>query len=326
MRRVGYNMKKNLKNIVLVLGLLGICFGFTSCFPKDNGIDDKVNIVCTIFPQYDWVSQIVGNSHSVTYSMVVKNGVDLHSYQPAASDIIQISKADIFIYVGGESDKWVAEVLQQRQNKDMKIINLMELLKDSVKEEAEALQGEEETDAAEIEMDEHIWLSLKNAITCVKEISAAIIEKDPENSGLYSERTENYVKELNSIYEAYKTVTAGGSSKPLVFCDRFPFRYLCDEFNLDYIAAFPGCSAETEASFETVAKLTDVVKEYSVKALIKIDGSEDKLAKTVQGNSKYCEIITLDSMQSVTLRQAFNGTTYADIMRKNLEELKKALK
>lgn len=320
-------MKKLIKNIILTLGIAALLMGFTSCFPKDNGIDDKVNIVCTIFPEYDWVAQIVGNSHSVTYSMVVKNGVDLHSYQPSATDIIQISKADIFVYVGGESDKWVAEVLNQRNNKDMKIINLMEVLKDSVKEEAEALQGEEEGDEAEeVELDEHIWLSLKNAMACVKTIAAAIIEKDPENEALYQDRTEKYLAELNTIYEAYRNVTAGGSTKPLVFCDRFPFRYLCDEFGLDYIAAFPGCSAETEASFETVTKLTDAVRQYNVKALIKIDGSEDKLAKTVQGNSKYCEIITLNSMQSVTLRQAFNGTTYTDLMLKNLEELKKALK
>lgn len=322
-------MNKKIKSVILSLIVTAFCFSFTACFPKDDGIADKVNVVATIFPEYDWVSQIAGNSHDITYSMVVKNGVDMHSFQPSASDIIQISTADIFIYVGGESDKWVKKVLEQKKNPDMTVINLMDLLSDQiVEEENTSEEAEEKLEYSNLKIgyDEHVWLSLDNAITCVKAISDAIIEKDPENKDYYKTQTENYVAELSGIKAAYESAVNESPVKTLIFCDRFPFVYLCQEFNLDYIAAFPGCSAETEASFETVTMLAEKVKELNVKAVCKIDGSEDKLCKTVIANSKYCDIVTLDSMQSVSLRQAFNGKTYAGIMRSNLEELKKALK
>lgn len=306
------------------LVLLAMSLSFISCFPTDNGISDKVNIVCTIFPQYSWVENIVGNSSSVTYSMVVKNGVDLHSFQPSATDIVQISSCDIFIYIGGPSDAWVDEVLAQRKNKDMKIINLMNLI--TLKEEAEALESDENDCDDEIEYDEHIWLSFDNTEVFVKAISDAIIEQDPNQAEYYQKRTTDYIKELNGIKEAYQAAVSKARIKTLVFCDRFPFRYLMDELGLDYIAAFPGCSTETDASFETVTYLVDKVRELDIKALVKLEGSSDKLTKTVLANSKYCDIVTLDSMQSVSLRQAFNGKTYTGIMRSNLDELKKALK
>lgn len=315
-------MKKNIFRIVKIVSFILLSFSFISCFPKDDGIADKVNIVSTIFPEYDWVQQIIGNSANVTNSLVIKNGVDMHSFQPSASDIVQIHSCDIFIYVGGISDEWVSEVLEQRTNKDMKIIKLMDLIE--AKEEGEAIQSEEEEE--ETELDEHVWLSINNPITFVKAISAAIIEKDPENAEYYQKKTDNYLSELAGIRDGYKMIASGAENSTLIFCDRFPFRYLMDELNLNYIAAFPGCSSENQASFETIAALTQAVKDYNVKALIKLENSTDKLAQSVMANSKYCDVITLDSMQSVTLRQAFNGKTFAQFMRTNLEELRKVLK
>lgn len=315
-------MKKLFNVIIKFTCCLILGLSFTSCFPKDDGIADKVNIVSTIFPEYDWVQQIIGNSANVTNGLVVKNGIDLHSFQPSASDIVQISSCDIFIYVGGPSDEWVDEVLKQRTNKDMKIIKLMDLIE--AKEEGDAIQSEE--DEEEAELDEHVWLSINNPIVFVKEISSAIIEKDPENAEYYQKKTDNYLSELYGIRDGYKLVASGSEGKTLIFCDRFPFRYLMDELNLNYIAAFPGCSSETQASFETVAALTQAVNDYKAKSLIILENSNDKLAQSVMANSKYCDVLTFDSMQSVTLRQAFNGKTFAQLMRNNLEELSKALK
>lgn len=315
-------MKKIIKNLHIFLFLIFVGVLFTSCFPTDDRVSKKVNIVCTIFPTYDWVQQIVGNSSNVTYSMVIKNGIDMHSFQPSASDIIQIQTCDIFIYIGGPSENWVEEVLKNRTNKDMTILRLMDYVQ--IKEEGEALQVDSDSHEEEVEYDEHIWLSINNSIPCVEHISKAIIEKDSENKAYYEEKTSSYISELNTINEAYRLLASGAPDKTLVFCDRFPFTYLFDELNLKYIAAFAGCSAETEASFDTITKLTQAVEDQKSKSVLKIEGSDDKLAKTVLANSKYFDIISLDSMQSVSLRQAFNGKTYKSLMMSNLESLKKA--
>lgn len=301
---------------------------------QENSDKETIQVVTTIFPEYDWVRQIAGEELShIDLTMLLDNGVDLHSYQPTADDIAKISDCDLFIYVGGESDEWVDDALKEAVNKDMKIINLLEVLGDSVKEEemVEGMQSEEEEEGEEEEheeeKDEHVWLSLKNAETLCQAISADLQEIDPENKDVYDANASVYLEKLSVLDTAYQSAADAASQKTLLFGDRFPFRYLVDDYGLSYYAAFVGCSAETEASFETITFLAGKVDELGLHSVLTLENSDQKIAKTIIENTseKNQEILTLDSMQSTTSADVANGTTYLSVMENNLNVLKKAL-
>ncbi len=294
--------------------------------------DDMIKIVTTIFPEYDWVRSILGDrANNVELTMLLDSGVDLHSYQPTADDIVKISECDLFIYVGGESDEWVEDALKESVNKDMVVINLLETLGDMVKEEevVEGMQEEHEHDheEGEVEYDEHVWLSLKNSAVLVDGISKALQSIDPDNAATYKNNTDDYVAKINALDAEYEKTVSSASVKTLLFADRFPFRYMTDDYGLDYYAAFVGCSAETEASFETISFLSNKVDELGLRSVFTIEGADHKLAKTVisSASSNSIDILTLDSMQSVTSGDVEAGTTYLSVMENNLEVLKKAL-
>ena len=197
--------------------------------------------------------------------MLLDKGVDLHNFQPTAEDIMKVATCDLFIYTGGESDAWVEDALKESVNPDMKVINLMETLGGSVKEE-EIVEGmeceeEEEEGEEEAEYDEHVWLSLKNASILCRAIEEAIASIDPANAAVYEENLKNYQDSLHSLDVSYQEAVDASALKTLLFGDRFPFRYLTDDYGLTYYAAFVGCSAETEASFETITFLTGKVDE-----------------------------------------------------------------
>ena len=324
---------------------------FTGCgaSSSDSGKDGKkLKIVTTIFPEYDWVRNILGDREKdVELTMLIDSGVDLHSYQPSTDDIVKISKCDIFIYVGGESDKWVDDALKQGSNKDRTVIDLFDVLGDKLKEEEhkEGMQHEHEHgedehhdeshedhdhehEEEEKETDEHIWLSLKNAATLCEHICDKICDKDEANKDTYKANTKSYVSSLEKLDKQYKEAVGAAKTKTLVFADRFPFRYLVDDYGLDYFAAFAGCSAESEASFETVVFLAKKVDELGLKSIFQIEGSKGNIAKTVKENTKNKdqEILTLDSLQSVTKKEVDDGVTYLGEMEKNLGVLKNALK
>lgn len=286
---------------------------------------DGLKIVVTIFPEYDWVMQILGGrADGAEVTLLLNNGTDVHSYQPSVSDLVKISECDIFIYVGGNTESWVEDALKNVSNSEMKVICLTDVLSDRVvKDEHE---GEADHDHENV-IDEHIWLSLKNAQKCCEYIADQIAETDPENADEYTENVANYCNLLSSLDGEYKTAVEDAKFNTLIFADRFPFRYLVEDYSLEYYAAFSGCSTETDASFETVAFLVDKLDESGVGSLIVIDGSDKKLANTVKTNaaSENVAIHTLDSMQSVTASDIKNGTTYLSVMKENLEVLKLAL-
>ncbi|MCR5062459.1 MAG: zinc ABC transporter substrate-binding protein [Treponema sp.] len=521
-----------MKKLFLILAVFSALT--TSIFAKakkSEKTNDKIKVVTTIFPEYDWVREIAGNSKNIELTLLIGNGVDLHSYQPSFQDIAKISNADIFIYVGGESDGWVKDALKNATNKNMKVINLMETLGDKVKEEeiVEGMQAEEEeghhhhhdgdddedeeeehhhhaaafdekdiedrslsefagkwksayvwlkegkldhviehqaaedetkteadqrayyetgfkTDIDDItikgsnvtfiingksvsakyeyagyrivnysngnkgvrymyaakgktngapkyigfndhmikksevahyhfyssnnsiedmcresdnwptyypanyneeeieeaflghghsheeeeeeEYDEHVWLSLKNAKILSTEIAAALSEKDPANEASYKANLSAYAAKLDALDAKYAAVVKAGSKKTILFGDRFPFRYLVDDYDLNYYAAFVGCSAETEASFETVIFLAKKVDELSLNTVLKIESGDGKIARTIIQNSKNknAKVLTLDSLQSTTSKQAASGTTYLKVMEDNLKVLEEALK
>lgn len=499
--------KKSIFYMLSACMFFGALAGCTDKAVSDKKSDDDIHVVTTIFPEYDWVNQIVGNANDkISTTMLLDNGVDLHSYQPTAEDIRKVSDCDLFIYVGGESDTWVEDALKNAKNKNMQVINLLDVLKDSVKTEEvmPGMQAEDEhhhgyshfddsdvkdrslsdwsgewqsvypyledgtldevmkkkaesgdkseeeykayyetgykTDIDEItidgdnnkivfvqngkessatytykgyrifdyssgnrgvryffeaddtssgapkyiqfsdhgispgkaehfhiymgntgfddlsaqmdnwptyypqsmskeeikdemledeekEYDEHVWLSLKNAEVLCNAIADALEKADPDHAEQYRENTENYVSQLSDLDAQYQDTVDTATNKTLLFGDRFPFRYMVDDYGLKYYAAFVGCSAESEASFETVRFLSQKVDELGLKYIMTIEKSDGKIAKTIIENTKAKnqKILTMDSMQSTTSDDVKNGTTYLSIMKENLDVLKEAL-
>ena len=284
---------------LMLVAVLAVC-ALSGCGTSKSGEDTKdkkIKIVTTIFPEYDWVMQILGDkADKADVTMLLDKGVDLHSYQPSTADIAKISEADVFIYVGGESDEWVEDVLKEAKNKKLKVINLMDVMGDKAKEEEvkEGMQPEEEEaeeakdgkEEEEVEYDEHVWLSLKNAKIFTKKIADVLSEVDKDDAKTYQANYESYAKKLDDLDKKYADAVASAKNKTLVFGDRFPFRYLVNDYGLDYYAAFVGCSAESEASFETVTFLAKKIDELGLGNVLTIEGKNHKIAKTVVDNTK----------------------------------------
>lgn len=331
------------KIFALLLALLISVCALSGCESRKNADEpDRLKIVTTIFPAYDWVREILGDkADNAEITMLLDNGVDLHSYQPTADDIVKISSCDLFVYVGGESDSRVESALKTASAENVRAVKLLDVLGEFVKEE-ETVEGMQEDDhdgeeadgdedghesESEAEIDEHVWLSLKNAEVLVKALSDVISEIDPENKNAYSENTSTYLKKLSALDGEYQKAVDGAKFKTLLFGDRFPFRYLTDDYGLSYYAAFAGCSAETEASFETISFLSKKADELKLPCVLSIEGTNHKIAETIVQNTaeKNQKILTLDSMQSKTAKDAANGETYLSVMEKNLSVLKEAL-
>lgn len=319
------------KILALLLALWIPAAVLSGCVPQDDSAaSNKLNIVTTIFPAYDWVREILGDeTDRAEMTMLLDSGVDLHSYQPTVDDIVKISDCDLFLYVGGESDGWVDDALKNAPSKDRKVIRLLDVLGDSAKAEetVAGMQEEEHDHEEEAEYDEHIWLSLKNAQVLVAAISEALQETDPARKDTYAANAAAYVEKLSALDGEYRAAVDSGKYKTLLFGDRFPFRYLADDYGLDYYAAFPGCSAETEASFETVSFLAGKMDALGLPCVLTIEGTQHKIAETIVQNTaqKNQQVLTMDSMQAVTANDAASGVSYLSIMEKNLSVLKKAL-
>lgn len=327
-------MKKN-RLLVCFIAIALCAFLMTGCGKSESTASksDKISVVCTTFPQFDWVKQLIkGQEDQYQLTLLLDKGTDLHSYQPTAEDMVKISDCDVFIYVGGESDGWVDDALKEAKNKDLKAINMMETLGDTVKEEEvkegmEAEEEEEEGEGEEIEYDEHVWLSLKNAQVVVKEIAKVLSDVDSNNANTITENEEKYVADISSLDCEYEEAVQSATNKTVLFGDRFPFRYMMDDYNLDYYAAFVGCSAETEASFETIAFLSKKIDELDLPVVFVIEKSNKKIANSIINNTetKDQKILTMNSLQSITGEDEKSGVTYLDVMKENLTVLKEAL-
>lgn len=303
-------------------------------FKEESGFaaTGKLSVVCTIFPVYDWTREVLGSHQDeVQLTYLMNSGTDLHNYQPTAEDMVRISDCDVFVYVGGESDKWVDDALAEARNKNMKVIDLMDVLSDSVREE-EVKEGmesheEEEDTEEETEYDEHIWLSLKNAKSCVSEICSVLSDADTAHAADYANNADSYISALDSLDNCFAAMIGKAKNKTLIFGDRFPFRYFVEDYGLDYFAAFAGCSAETQASFDTITFLADKVDELNVDTIFTIEGSDCTIAEAVKNStaSKDQSIAVLDSVQSVTAEQIADGSNYISIMEHNYSTLEEAL-
>lgn len=342
-------MKKMISVMLCLFVLAGVLSG---CGNPSASNSDKLQIVTTIFPVYDWVREVLGeDADTAEITMLLDSGVDLHSYQPTTDDMVKISTCDLFIYVGGESDEWVEDALANATNQDMKVINLMEALGDGVKEEeivdgmehehdheheegeehheedAEHEEGEEHHEEHEHEADEHIWLSLRNAQVLCQVIADALGEIDAEHKTAYEENVASYLAELSALDGEYQAAVSTAAKHTVLFGDRFPFRYLVDDYGIDYYAAFSGCSAETEASFETITFLAGKVDELGLNCVLTIENTNHKIAQTIVENTanKNQQVLAMDSMQAVTSKDVEAGVTYLSIMEENLTVLTQAL-
>lgn len=323
--------------LLVAAGMLAGC----GASEKPTAQGDKLKIVTTIFPEYDWTREILGDqSERAEVTMLLDNGVDLHSYQPTADDLIKIAECDLFIYVGGESDGWVESALASTSNPDRAVINLIDTLGDSVKLE-EVVEGMQETehdheegeehahdaDEQEAETDEHVWLSLRNAQAVCQKIAEKLGEIDPEHEQTYTQNALAYIDQLVALDAKYQAAVDAANKKTLVFGDRFPFRYLTEDYGLNYYAAFVGCSAETEASFETIRFLAEKTDALGLSHVLTIENPNHKIAETVVANTsgKNQQVLSMDSMQSVTSKDVAAGATYLSIMEHNLDVLTQAL-
>ena len=308
----------------LMTGVLA-AFMLAGCAPKQQQNATKLKIVATTFPQYDWIREIIGKDNTnVDLQLLMKNGGDLHSYQPTAGDIANIADANLFVYVGGESDEWVDDALKEKTNKDMKVVNMMQTLGDDIDEEEEGLEKEsEDHDHEEIEYDEHVWLSLKRAQKIVKAIADELGELDSTNAKKYQENAEAYIAKLAALDKSYESTVNTVKNKTWIFADRMPFHYLAKDYGITTYAAFNGCSTETNASFNTIVSLAKYADELGIKHIMTIEGSDKKLAKAVIENTtdKNQDILTLNSLQSVSQSDIDKGLTYYGAMEENLKVL-----
>ena len=308
----------------LMTGVLA-AFMLAGCAPKQQQNTTKLKIVATTFPQYDWIREIIGKDNTnVDLQLLMKNGGDLHSYQPTAGDIANIADANLFVYVGGESDEWVDDALEEKTNKDMKVVNMMQTLGDDIDEEEEGLEKEsEDHDHEEIEYDEHVWLSLKRAQKIVKAIADELGELDSTNAKKYQENAEAYIAKLAALDKSYESTVNTVKNKTWIFADRMPFHYLAKDYGITTYAAFNGCSTETNASFNTIVSLAKYADELGIKHIMTIEGSDKKLAKAVIENTtdKNQDILTLNSLQSVSQSDIDKGLTYYGAMEENLKVL-----
>lgn len=329
--------------ILLVIVLAFACCA-TACQTTDQ--DEALEIVVTIYPIYDWLNQILGDEvDSANITLLLDDGNDMHSYEPSVAEVANILQADIFVYVGGESDEWVSDMLDNNSSGDLIIINLVEVLDDAVLDE-ESVEGmedehdhdedededEHDHDEEESELDEHVWLSLNNAQTICTALEQALSTVDADNKDTYSANLTAYNAQLEELDQLYQTAVDSATQDYILFGDRFPFRYLVNDYGISYYAAFAGCSTAAEASSETIAFLVDKVIELQLDVILIIDGSDGSIASTIKSNATKldgtCEdvqILTLDSMQSVVLSELDASYSYLSAMTSNLEVLKLAL-
>ena len=316
----------------VLLLLLSGCASPGTAGSEDSG---KIRAVATIFPQYDFLRQIGGDHLELT--MLLNPGAESHSFEPTPADMITVSQSDLFVYVGGDSDAWVETILESVDVSEKEIVTLMDCVETVAEEDVEGMEThghahdheDEDPTAAdgdheEDEQDEHVWTSPRNAVRIVEKLRDALIAVDPENAGDYTQNAADYIDRLNRLDQEFQETVDTAKRHTILLGDRFPFRYLADAYGLDYYAAFPGCSSESEASAKTIAFLIDKVKEEKIPVVFSIELSNEKMTDSIceaTGATK----LQLHSCHNVTRDDFEQGITYLDLMERNVQALKEAL-
>ena len=307
-------MKKIISLLIIFISIILI----SGCsLSKDN----KTTIIATNFPAYDFAREITKGS-DIEVKMLLKPGSESHDYEPSPKDIISISKASMFIYVGGESDEWVDDLLDSIDTSNIQIVKMLDEVNAVYEEKVEGMQSDE--DEEEKAYDEHVWTSPKNVIIISRTIRDEISKIDPNNRELYNNNFNEYKSKLDSLDNEFRKIVQNSNRRELIFADRFPFRYFVDEYGLSYYAAFPGCSSETEASAKTISFLINKVREDDIPVILTIEFSNKKIAKTISKETG-AKILEFNSAHNISSEDFESGKTYLDIMNDNLEVLKEAL-
>ena len=326
---------KKLVSIFLSTVIICSLFSISGCgkTEKVQNSDGKISIVTTIFPYYDFVRQLAGDKADVR--LLLSPGSDPHSYEPTPSDIVAIENCDLFIYNGGESDEWVDGVLSSIENKNVKVMKMMEYVtlrhEQSMDHNHEHAEHEDMDDNDEghdheegEEYDEHIRTSIRNAERMSASIADELISVDSKNSDYYNEKKADYISSLDSLDKKFTEVANNKKRDTLVFGDRFPFLYFVSDYDLGYECAFPGCSHETEPSTAVVSHLIDFTRENNIPVVFYLELSSGKIAQIISEDSS-AKTMQFSSCHNVTKEDFENGATYISVMEQNLEALKEAL-
>ena len=329
----------------LILGMMLTGCGMSGQQTEQNGgkeqnkvENEKISVVATIFPQYDFVRQIAGEN--VELKMLLKPGEETHSYEPTPQDIIAIQNSDLFIYVGGENDAWVEDILESMPDNGRKTLKLVDCVDTVEEEHVEGMKeerghdhdeddaeheeyGQEETHSVH-EIDEHVWTSPLNAVKIVEQIKEELCEIDSENASDYEENAEAYVAQLKELDQEFQDVVDHSKRKLMIFGDRFPFRYFAEAYGLDYYAAFSGCASDTEPSAATMAFLINKVQDENIKTVLKMELSNENIAKAI-AEATNADVKEFYSCHNLTAEQFADGETYLSLMEKNVETLREVL-
>lgn len=308
-------MNKLIRTAAVCLVLSVFLSGFCGCTQRvDN---DRISVVATIFPQYDFARAVSGGKADIT--MLLQPGEDTHTFEPTPKDIVDIQNCDIFIYTGGESDTWIDDLLSSIDTRDMIILSLADIIgiEDHDHEHHDHVHEHEE-------YDEHVWTSPAYAIRIIDEICDAFCKADPNNGADYIENTKNYISRINEIDSEIKKTVSNSSYKTLVFADRFPLLHFVKAYGIDHEAAFPGCSGSTESNPKRIAQMIDYVNANDIKVVFKIELSNGNIANTISEDTG-ASVKTFYTCHNITKEDFKNGETYVSLMSRNVELLREAL-
>ncbi len=316
-------MVKFLKIASFLLAIVTVAGVFVGC-ARDKEDDGKIKILCSVFPEYDWVKNIVGDADGVEVSLLISNGQELHSYEATPKDIASIKESDVVISVGGTSDPWISEALVGADAKHIKLTQIEGVTLREVCAHSEGYDGGEEHEHSHShEIDEHVWLSLKNAEIFVKHLSEEISKLDEKNAEKYKINSQRYIDELKNLDKRMTNIASADTT--LLFADRFPFVYLLEDYGLDYYAAFEGCSSDIGWTPETTVDLAARLDATSKKYLFVTESSDGELARLVISTSAGGgQTVVLNSMQSVS-KNALQTESYVKIMAENVAVLERVL-
>lgn len=312
-------MKKSLKMIIALVAVAVIAMAGVVLFSANKKSEEKLKIVATNFPAYDFSRAVAGENADI--KMLVSPGAETHDFEPTPQDIIDIKNSDLFVYVGGESDEWISDIIKDIDLDKTKVVKMMDAVSVVEEDVIEGMEAEEEEEEGEeVEYDEHVWTSPKNAVKIVN----AILEKVSDKSDSYKKNAEEYIAKLNELDAEFREVVKNANRKTVIFGDRFPLRYFVDEYGLNYYAAFPGCAEQTEASSKTISFLIDKVKSEKVPVVFKIELSSGKIAETIAKETG-AKVVEFNAVHNVSAEDFKAGVTYVTLMKKNVSALKEAL-
>jgi len=317
-----------MKKALSLLLAAAMIFTFSACQNAPAAAETKgIKIVTTIFPAFDFARQVSGDKASV--KQLLPAGAESHTFEPAPQDIITLQSCDLFIYAGGESDVWIDDILASLGEKAPKTLKMLDCVDPLCEEFVEGMQHDHEHDHehhehSEDEYDEHVWTSPKNAIKITERIAAELSTLDPENAASYEKNAADYIEKLNALDKKLTETINSAKRKTIVVGDRFPFRYLAEHYGLEYYAAFPGCSSDSDAGAQTVIFLTEKVKSEQLPAVLYIEFSTHKVADAIADSAKV-GIELLHSCHNVTDEEVKNGVDYLSLMQQNIETLAKVL-